>query len=242
MLVDTHLHLINEGYDIDEVIKKANDNGVKKLIVSGSDLSDNFLNLESIKKDFGMKAEKKNDRLEKILKKAEAAREEKKACEGDECKDGEDCKKKECGDKECGDKDQRRAEANKRLMQRAKERREAMRRGECGKREGEKCRVGNLRRKENRAEGCDGKECDRRAEMKRAEARREAIRNARERAEAKRRMERLEARREARREEMKEAMKRRAIRRRIAESREESSKQNKHESLVNRIRNARKYR
>ncbi len=51
MLVDTHLHLINEGYDIDEVIKKANDNGVKKLIVSGSVLSDNFLNLKSIKKD-----------------------------------------------------------------------------------------------------------------------------------------------------------------------------------------------
>ena len=44
MLIDTHLHLVNENYDIDEVINRANDAGVKYLIVSGSDLVDNKLN------------------------------------------------------------------------------------------------------------------------------------------------------------------------------------------------------
>ena len=44
MLIDTHLHLVNEGYDIDEVIDRAKDAGVKYLIVSGSDLVDNRLN------------------------------------------------------------------------------------------------------------------------------------------------------------------------------------------------------
>lgn len=44
MLIDTHLHLFNEDYDIDEVISRAMDAGVKYLIVSGSDLVDNKFN------------------------------------------------------------------------------------------------------------------------------------------------------------------------------------------------------
>lgn len=48
MLIDSHLHLVNEDYDIDEVIKRANDNDVKYLIVSGSDMIDNFLNIEML--------------------------------------------------------------------------------------------------------------------------------------------------------------------------------------------------
>ena len=50
MLIDTHLHLFNEGFDIDNVIKRASDVGVKYLIVSGSDLVDNRLNMELIAK------------------------------------------------------------------------------------------------------------------------------------------------------------------------------------------------
>lgn len=46
MLIDSHLHLVNEDYDIDDVIKRANDNGVKYLIVSGSDMIDNSLNID----------------------------------------------------------------------------------------------------------------------------------------------------------------------------------------------------
>ncbi len=44
MLIDTHLHLFNEDYDIDEVISRAKAAGVKYLIVSGSDLVDNKFN------------------------------------------------------------------------------------------------------------------------------------------------------------------------------------------------------
>lgn len=44
MLIDTHLHLFNENYNIDEVISRAKDAGVKYLIVSGSDLIDNKFN------------------------------------------------------------------------------------------------------------------------------------------------------------------------------------------------------
>lgn len=44
MLIDTHLHLFNENYNIDEVISRAKDAGVKYLIVSGSDLVDNKFN------------------------------------------------------------------------------------------------------------------------------------------------------------------------------------------------------
>ncbi len=50
MLIDTHLHLVNEGFDIDNVIKRASDVGVKYFIVSGSDLVDNRLNMELIAK------------------------------------------------------------------------------------------------------------------------------------------------------------------------------------------------
>lgn len=44
MLIDTHLHLFNENYNIDEVVSRAKDAGVKYLIVSGSDLVDNKFN------------------------------------------------------------------------------------------------------------------------------------------------------------------------------------------------------
>ena len=46
MLIDTHLHLVDSDYNIDEVINRARNNGVNKLIVSGSDLNDNFLNIK----------------------------------------------------------------------------------------------------------------------------------------------------------------------------------------------------
>lgn len=46
MLIDTHCHLVNEDYDIDRVIKNAVDNGVKYLIVGGSEREDNRLNME----------------------------------------------------------------------------------------------------------------------------------------------------------------------------------------------------
>lgn len=48
MLIDTHLHLINEDYDIDEVIGRAFDSGVKYLVVSGSNPSDNSLNIDKL--------------------------------------------------------------------------------------------------------------------------------------------------------------------------------------------------
>ena len=51
MLIDTHLHLVNEGYNIEEVIKNAKLVGVDYLIVSGSDLIDNKLNIELLKYD-----------------------------------------------------------------------------------------------------------------------------------------------------------------------------------------------
>ena len=50
MLVDTHLHLINENYDIAEVINRAKKAGVEKLVVSGADIEDNFLNIEKLEK------------------------------------------------------------------------------------------------------------------------------------------------------------------------------------------------
>ena len=46
MLIDTHCHLVNEDYDIENVVKRANDAGVKYLIVSGSDKEDNRLNMK----------------------------------------------------------------------------------------------------------------------------------------------------------------------------------------------------
>lgn len=51
MLIDTHLHLSNEGYDIDEVILKARNVGVDYLIVSGSDFVDNRSNVELLRYD-----------------------------------------------------------------------------------------------------------------------------------------------------------------------------------------------
>ena len=44
MFIDTHLHLVNEDYDIDSVITRAKESDVNYLIVSGSDLFDNRLN------------------------------------------------------------------------------------------------------------------------------------------------------------------------------------------------------
>lgn len=49
MLIDTHLHLANEGYDLEEVIENAKNRNVKFLIVSGSDNVDNRANLELLK-------------------------------------------------------------------------------------------------------------------------------------------------------------------------------------------------
>lgn len=49
MLIDSHLHLVNEDYDIDEVIRRAKDAGVSYLIVSGSDPVDNGLNMDLLK-------------------------------------------------------------------------------------------------------------------------------------------------------------------------------------------------
>ena len=46
MLVDTHCHLVNEDYNIDEIIRRAGENDVKYLIVGGSDREDNKLNLK----------------------------------------------------------------------------------------------------------------------------------------------------------------------------------------------------
>lgn len=50
MLIDSHCHLVNEDYDIDDVIKKASENGVKYLIVSGSEREDNILNMKLLNK------------------------------------------------------------------------------------------------------------------------------------------------------------------------------------------------
>lgn len=45
MFIDTHLHLVNEDYNISDVIDRAKDAGVNYLVVSGSDLVDNRLNV-----------------------------------------------------------------------------------------------------------------------------------------------------------------------------------------------------
>lgn len=50
MLIDTHLHLANEDYDIDKVIKEANNNNVKILILGGTDKNDNIDNIKLSKK------------------------------------------------------------------------------------------------------------------------------------------------------------------------------------------------
>lgn len=50
MLIDSHLHLVNEGYDIDKVVKKACEMDVDYLIVSGSEVLDNRLNMDLLDK------------------------------------------------------------------------------------------------------------------------------------------------------------------------------------------------
>lgn len=51
MLVDTHCHIFREYYDdIDEVIKRASDSGVKAIIVNGVDRKSNEEILELVKK------------------------------------------------------------------------------------------------------------------------------------------------------------------------------------------------
>ena len=50
MFIDTHLHLVNEDYDIDSVITRAKESDVNYLIVSGSDLFDNRLNKNLLSK------------------------------------------------------------------------------------------------------------------------------------------------------------------------------------------------
>lgn len=45
MLIDSHCHLVGEDYNVDEVIRRSNDAGVKYIIVSGSESEDNKLNM-----------------------------------------------------------------------------------------------------------------------------------------------------------------------------------------------------
>lgn len=49
MLIDTHLHLSNENYDIDKVIKEANLNDVKILITGGTNPKNNVEDLKLAK-------------------------------------------------------------------------------------------------------------------------------------------------------------------------------------------------
>lgn len=46
MLIDTHFHLVNEDYNVDDVLNNARRVGVKYFVVSGSDFEDNVLNRE----------------------------------------------------------------------------------------------------------------------------------------------------------------------------------------------------
>ena len=51
MMIDTHCHIFNEYYDdIDSLIKKIKDAGVKKIIVNGCDMKSNLEVLELVKK------------------------------------------------------------------------------------------------------------------------------------------------------------------------------------------------
>ena len=50
LLFDSHCHLVNEDYNIDEIIEKAKENDVKYLIVSGSERDDNKLNIKLLDK------------------------------------------------------------------------------------------------------------------------------------------------------------------------------------------------
>lgn len=51
MLIDTHLHLYDEGYNIDDVIKRSIFSGVDYLIVSGSNVKDNEFN-DKLSRDY----------------------------------------------------------------------------------------------------------------------------------------------------------------------------------------------
>ena len=48
MLIDSHCHLVNEDYDIEEVVNRARAVGVEYLIVGGSEREDNKLNMDLI--------------------------------------------------------------------------------------------------------------------------------------------------------------------------------------------------
>ena len=48
MLIDSHCHLVNEDYNIDAVINRSINSGVKYLIVGGSEREDNKLNMKLI--------------------------------------------------------------------------------------------------------------------------------------------------------------------------------------------------
>ena len=50
MLIDSHCHLVNEDYNIDDVINNAKKEQVEYLIVSGSDREDNELNMKLLDK------------------------------------------------------------------------------------------------------------------------------------------------------------------------------------------------
>lgn len=50
MFIDTHLHLVDSDFDIDLVVSKALLNDVKYLLISGSDLVDNKLNVNLLSK------------------------------------------------------------------------------------------------------------------------------------------------------------------------------------------------
>ena len=46
MYIDSHLHLSNEGYDIDEVIKNAKENDVMYFITGGTNKENNLCDIE----------------------------------------------------------------------------------------------------------------------------------------------------------------------------------------------------
>lgn len=50
MYIDSHLHLSNEGYDIDEVIKNAKENDVMYFITGGTNKENNLCDIELSKK------------------------------------------------------------------------------------------------------------------------------------------------------------------------------------------------
>ena len=74
MFIDTHCHVVMEYYDdMDDVIKRAFDNGVKKIIVNGYNMKSNREILDLVKKydivygALGIQPEELNDYTEKNL-------------------------------------------------------------------------------------------------------------------------------------------------------------------------------